>query len=210
MKAFTFYSESHKHLLDLLVNSFLRHSSIDLVIRKIPQECNGNYHSDGWRDSMHKKIQYVLDSLSMCEDGEIMIHIDSDIIINEGFDDYIENTMSEKEADIIFQWDSTGVCMGFFSCRNSPEVRSFFLELLKLLPSHIDDQHCANHLLRNEYKHLKSFIFDKNVYTIGIDHPMYSSGMSINIPANWKVFHANFTRNLKDKTVLLQSIASTI
>jgi len=208
MKAFTFFSESHRHLLDLLVKSFLNHSNIDLVIRKIPQECNGDYHSDGWGDSMCKKIKYIIDSLSMCEDNEIMIHIDSDIIINHGFDDYIENNMSKKEADIMFQWDSSGVCMGFFACKNSSEVKSFFSELLKLLPGHVDDQHCANYLLRNKYKHLKSFIFDQNVYTIGMDHPMYSSGMLINIPVDWKVFHANFTQNLQDKTELLEVVSS--
>lgn len=210
MKAFTFYSESHKHLLDLLVKSFLSHSNLDLTIRKIPQESSGDYHSQGWEESMVRKVQYIVDSLSMCDPDEIMIHLDSDIIINKDFDSYIEDNMTKNSCDIIFQWDSSGICMGFFACKNCDRIKNFFQHLLDQLPNHRDDQYCANHLLKHEYKDLNVGIFDENVYTIGMNHPMYSRGMSIKIPSNWKAFHANFTQSLQDKTDLLQAVSSLV
>ena len=77
MKIFTFYSDSHKHLLDLFLKSFFKNCNLDLIVKKIDQKCSGDYHSNGWKEAMISKIQYIIDSLNQCNEGEIMVHSDS-------------------------------------------------------------------------------------------------------------------------------------
>jgi hypothetical protein len=205
MKIFTFYSDSHKHLLDLFLKSFFKNCNLDLTIKKIDQKCSGDYHSSGWKESMVSKIQYIIDSLKQCDEGEIMIHSDCDILICNSIDTYIEESLLNK--DIVFQWDSSGVCMGFFACIKNDLTVKFFNELLLNLHFHKDDQYCANHLLSiDEFKNLKWCLFDYRTYTIGMENKMYSQGQSFNIPSDIKIFHANFTANLKDKTNLMNSV----
>ena len=205
MKIFTFYSDSHKHLLDLFLKSFLKNSNLDLNIRKIEQKCSGDYHSDGWKNSMASKIQYIIDSLNQCSEGEIMIHSDCDILICSNIEDYIKESLFNK--DIVFQWDSSGVCMGFFACIKNDLVVKFFNRLLADLHLHTDDQYCANHLLDSaEFNSLKWGLFDYKTYTIGMENKMYSPDCSFNIPSDIKIFHANFAQNLKDKTELMNRV----
>jgi hypothetical protein len=205
MKFFTFYSDSHKHLLDLFLKSFFKNCNLDLIVRKIEQKCSGDYHSNGWQESMINKIQYIIDSLNQCNDGEIMIHSDCDILICSDIDNYIKESLDNN--DISFQWDSTGVCMGFFACVKNDITIDFFNKLLSNLCFHIDDQHCANSLLNSiEFSSLKWKLFDLRTYTIGMENKMYSQKESFNIPSNMKIFHANFTLNLKDKTDLMNSV----
>lgn len=201
MKFFTFYSKSHKPLLDLFSKSFLKNCESDLIIRKIKQKCNGDYHSSGWKDSMKDKVKYILDSLDMCKEGEVMIHADSDIIFRQGCEQYIQQYTSEN--DISFQWDSAGICMGFFCCKNIPIVRSFFEKVYSQLDNFDDDQIAASHILKSKgFQNLKFAVFDKNVYTVGMDIPIYLGG-DVTIPKNWFIFHANFTKDLKSKIELL-------
>jgi len=205
MKFFTFYSDSHKHLLDLLLKSFFKNCNLDLTIRKITQKCSGDYHSDGWKESMVNKIQYIIDSLKQCDNEEIMIHSDCDILICSDIEDYIKKSLIDK--DIIFQWDSGGVCMGFFACIKNDITINFFQELLLNLDFHIDDQYCANSLLNNEkFSSLRWGLFDYKTYTIGMENKMYSQEGSFSIPSDMKIFHANYTANLKDKTELMQKV----
>ena len=90
MKIFTFYSDSHKHLLDLFLKSFFKNCNLDLTIKKIEQKCSGDYHSNGWKESMVSKIQYIIDSLNQCNEGEIMIHSDCDVLICSNIENYIK------------------------------------------------------------------------------------------------------------------------
>lgn len=205
MKFFTFYSESHKPLLDLFCKSYFDHCDEDLYIKKIQQKCNGDYHSDGWKNSMKDKLQFILDSLNICADNELMVHCDSDIIFNKGCSEYINSVF--KDVDIAFQWDSSGVCMGFFVCKTSSRVKDFFLKMLNNIDNFVDDQYCANFYIKNkEFSDLKFGIFGNEVYTIGMNNVMYSDSMKIKIPKNWKIFHANFTPNLKSKLSLLKMV----
>lgn len=203
MKIFTFYSESHKDLLDLFLKSFLKNCNLDLVIRKIDQKCSGDYHSEGWKDSMVSKIQYIIDSLDQCDDGEIMIHSDCDILICNNIENYIKESLLNK--DIMFQWDSSGVCMGFFSCIKNNLTIEFFNQLLSNLENHRDDQYCANYLLStSQFKNLKWGLFDYRCFTIGMLNIMYSENCEISLPKELNIFHANFSPNLNLKKQLMQ------
>ncbi len=205
MKLFTFYSDSHKHLLDLFLKSFFKNCKLDLTIRKIEQKCSGDYHSNGWRDSMVSKIQYIVDSLNQCNEGEIMIHSDCDILICDNIENYIKDSLLNK--DIVFQWDSSGVCMGFFACVKNNISVDFFNELLLNLDNHQDDQYCANYLLSlDKFKNLKWDLFDYKCFTIGMLNTMYSENLEIKLPQELNIFHANFSPNLKLKTELMQKV----
>ena len=205
MKIFTFYSDSHKHLLDLFLKSFFKNCNLDLIVKKIDQKCSGDYHSNGWKEAMISKIQYIIDSLNQCNEGEIMVHSDCDILICSDIENYIKESLINK--DILFQWDSSGVCMGFFACIKNDITIKFFNDLLSNLDFHIDDQYCANSLLNSEeFSLLKWGLFDYKTYTIGMENKMYSIEESFNIPSDIKIFHANFTANLKDKTDLMNCV----
>jgi hypothetical protein len=205
MKIFTFYSDSHKHLLDLFLKSFFKNCSLDLTIKKIDQKCSGDYHSNGWKEAMVSKIQYIIDSLKQCDEGEIMIHSDCDILICDNIDGYIEESLSNK--DIVFQWDSSGVCMGFFACVKNNLTVKFFDKLLFNLHLHKDDQYCANHLLSiDEFKNLKWDLFDHKCFTVGMLNIMYNEDIEISIPKDLNIFHANFSPNLNLKTQLMQKV----
>jgi hypothetical protein len=205
MKIFTFYSDSHKHLLDLFLKSFFKNCNLDLTIRKIDQKCSGDYHSNGWQESMINKIQYIIDSLDQCSDGEIMIHSDCDVLICSNIENYIKNSLINK--DILFQWDSSGVCMGFLACIKNDITIKFFNELLKNLPNHKDDQYCANYLLSiEEFKNLKWGLFDHKCFTVGMLKIMYNQNSEIKLPQELNIFHANFAPNLKLKTELMQKV----
>ena len=108
---------------------------------------------------------------------------------------------------MVFQWDSSGICMGFFACIKNDLIINFFNELLSNLDFHKDDQYCANHLLSiDQFKNIKWGLFDHKCFTIGMLNKMYSEDCEISLPQELNIFHANFSPNLNLKTQLMQKV----
>lgn len=58
-KIYTFYTTSHKELYEDWFLASLKETNpnLELIVRNFDQECaSGQYMSDGWMDTMHKKM----------------------------------------------------------------------------------------------------------------------------------------------------------
>ena len=131
MKIYTFFTDSHKSLLDIFLKNFPYNENTELNIKWFPQECkDGSYMSDGWVSTMRRKVEYILQSLNETPEGEWFVHSDCDIVLFDGrydagsyaisssYDDF-SNVLSITSADFI----STG------------ESREYYMENVPYPPS---------------------------------------------------------------------------
>jgi hypothetical protein len=202
MKICTFYSDSHSKLIEMSIKTFLKHCSSDILIKKIKQTCSGDYHSEGWNSAMIQKLDYIIECLKNSIDQEIVVHSDCDILYFKNCENIIKEELNDN--DIIFQWDSSGVCMGFFAAKNSKRVIDFFEKIRTDLHLHQDDQFCANAVISStEFSDLKIAIFSNKFFTIGMNNKQNDQ---IYLPKDISIFHANFVPNLKTKTLLMETV----
>jgi len=125
MKIYTFYTDTHKKLHEYFLESVTINSNLTVVSDYFNQECNGNYMSDGWNNTMLKKVDQIIKA---CENNEVFIHSDCDVFFKKDiYNDIIEEL---GELDIAFQDDSSsGLCMGFFICKPSEIIVNLFREV---------------------------------------------------------------------------------
>lgn len=206
MKVYTFFTDSHRVFLPFFLDSFPFEDGLNLEIKYFPQECeNGEYHSNGWKKTMERKVEYILYSLENTNDGEYFIHSDIDIQFFGKIKNDLETLVKNTDKDILFQNDGIQVCMGFFICRKNEKTFNFFKKILSELHNHRDDQYAANYFL-NEM----NIFYDKlpeRYYTIGIQHGVWDGNLTdFYVPNDILMHHANFTVGVDNKIKLLKLI----
>lgn len=206
IKHYTFFSDSHKIFLKYFLNTYPFDTDIDLQIRYLPQECPGEFVSEGWQKTMTRKVQYIVDALNELENGDIMIHTDSDIVFFKPFKELLLKEMGD--SDVIFQSDVGNACMGFFACKVTPKTKDFFNILLKDLEQHYHDQEAVNHMIRSQKYDLKFKLFSYKFFNHGFFGIHYKGEDDINIPADIVVYHGNFVYDF-DKKVKMIKIANS-
>ena len=233
MRLLTTFSESHQPLFDEhFIKSFPFNEGIDLIVRKMPQVCRtGNLFAHGWRDSMIKKEEFIVETLPKF-DGEVCIFADVDIRFYKPLAEDIEERL--ENHDICFQKDhndngENSRCGGFFVLRSSEKIRSAFSQILHLLKSYkgedvgfnSSEQHTINTIFRNRPDiscgMLPARYYTHGLYTDGMKHPDSSYALwwekktpeekrGVFIPDNLKIHHANWCVGVETKLELLNFI----
>lgn len=202
IKHYTFFSDSHKIFLKYFLNTYPFDTDIDLQIRYMPQECSGDFVSEGWQKTMTKKVQYIVDALHELKENDIMIHTDSDIVFFKPFKHDLLNEMGN--ADIIFQSDVGTACMGFFACKVCSKTIEFFNTLLAELDQHYHDQEAVNHMIRSRKYDINIKLFSHKFFNHGFFGKHYEGEDDINFPADIVVFHGNFVYGMDKKLKMIK------
>jgi hypothetical protein len=206
MKIYTFYSDSHKYLYDIFIES-LRDSNpeIDVVTDILDQEGSGSFMENGWESTMDKKLDQIIRA---CEIGETFIHSDSDVIFLKDIKEEI--LLELGDSDIAFQDDGeVGLCMGFFICKPNPKIISLFKKVKEILPEFQGhDQNAINSIIKNygvNYKKLSHRFFN-----YGQTRHKIWNGEDFEVPKNVLVFHANWTIGIENKLKLISLVKQQI
>lgn len=208
IKHYTFFTDTHKIFLKHFLNSFPFDKDIDLVIRKMPQECeSGVFVSDGWNKTMKRKVQYIVDSLSELEDGDIMIHTDADVVFMKPYKSELLEELGDR--DIVFQSDIGTACMGVFAARVSNKTKDFFQTVNNELENHYHDQEAVNFLLKNTKHNLNVGLFSHRFFNHGFFGKHYEGEDSVLFPTNMILLHANFTVGIERKLKLIKLALKT-
>ena len=213
MKIITFFSKSHTCLYKRFMNTFPYDKDIDLVVRYMPQECDGNYDTwnENWMKTMYRKVQYIIDYLDEIKEGELLIHADIDIVFYRSFVKDLEKLMNDSGNDIMFQNDGSTLCMGFFVVRKSDHIVKLFNDLYERMGDYEHDQDAMNNILPFsgiQYDKLPERYFSYGPlnglkrWTVDCTH--------VNVPDDIVMHHANWTVGIDNKLKLIQQVKDII
>lgn len=195
------------------MNSYPYEENVDLIIRYIPQECEGNYceYNSEWNRSMKRKVKYIIEYLEDLKDGEFLVHVDIDVVFYRAFRDDMSMLMNKTGCDILFQDDGNGLCMGFFVARKSEELLILFKTVYERMDQFAHDQDAMNKLLPTA-----------GVRYGKLPHRYYSFG-TLNGLQRWEpgfpralvpddiiAHHANWTVGVENKLKLIQHVKEIV
>ena len=207
MKVYTFFTPSHKLFLKTYMDSFPFEDGFDLQVKFFPQECpTAKYREKGWKQTMKRKIEYILESLEETKENDCFIHSDIDIQFFKPFKSDILKELYESEKEILFQNDFVALCMGFFICKKTKNTTNFFNLVNNQLDDFVDDQVAVNSIIKNH--EIKYGVLSEKYYTIGPKNGIWTGNTNIEIPKNLILHHANWTEGLVNKMMLLQLVKS--
>jgi hypothetical protein len=216
MRLYTFYTETHRSLLDESLRSLKKtFEDTGVVIEKFPQYSEtGAFHSSGWKLTMLDKLRYIQLAL---KDDEPFIHADCDIVYYRPFRRHIERLLSKSNLDLIFQSDSDGcACMGFFACKPSKKVLRLFTFASYMLEKDYfaNDQLAVNALLRDpEFSDVSYGLLGHDAYSIWrqtggrVWEPTIEVGP---LPPSVYLCHLNYTVGVENKLQLLKQFNDVV
>ncbi len=201
IKAFTYFSPSHEIFVRKLFASFPWEPNLELHIKFLPQEGDGKYHNDAWKDVMRRKVRYIIESLNQTAGEDFMLHLDSDIVFFAPVYQDLLVLMAESRAEILFQNDKACFCMGCFIAKKTPATLRLFEDILANLHAHQDDQYALNSLL--PCSGVKFGLLPKRYYSIGLNNHKWGGRSELSIPTNINLLHANWVEGTENKLKLI-------
>lgn len=205
-KIYTFFSESHKDLLnDYFIRSFERtkmNEYFSLDITRVPQQSvSGDFGSPGFAECMQDKIKVILRAIDENEGG-MFIFADCDIqFLKPLHEDIFSYDMTNM--DILAQSDQGTICAGFMICKVSEKLKDFFRYIHDVCLNFPNDQICID---RNKHKINYSLLPCDKYYTVGnyTDGAVWNGKDSIPQPPKEVIMHhANFTVGVENKKKLM-------
>jgi hypothetical protein len=140
--AHTFWTDSHRPLLDHFLRTWTDTQTIPLTVHRFPQECkSGAFMSQGWNATMLRKVALILESL---ESPRPFWHLDCDLRfyrqLPDDFDGY----------DLVLQQDKEGPCAGLFWCRPTSTMKALWVKVAQMVErgEAANDQIALWHCLR--------------------------------------------------------------
>ena len=204
IKHYTFFTDSHKIFLKYFLNSFPFNPEIDLQIRYMPQECKtGEFVTDGWKKTMERKVDYIVDAFHELKENDIFIHSDADVVFIKPYKEQLLKELGDK--DLIFQTDVGTACMGFFACKIKKNTKMFFENLKKDLKNHYHDQEAVNYLLRNTDHDVNYGFLSHRFFNHGFLGKHYEGEDNVLFPPDMILLHANFAIGIEKKVKLIQT-----
>lgn len=210
LKIYTFYTDSHKELLNNYFITSLKktNKNLDLVVKKFEQKCTkGDYMSIGWHETMTNKVDYILEGIKE-NWGGLFIHADCDIQFFGPIKEDVINQLGNK--DLAAQDDGGEMCCGFFVCRSNERTKNLFENVKKQINNNYNDQQATNKLAK---KYISCKYLDEKYYSIyrSTDKKRWEKSMQINnIPKNILIHHANWTVGIENKIELMNRVKEVI
>lgn len=212
MKIYTFYTESHKSLLEnFFIPSLFKYESPSLVVENLTQKCQtATYMKQGWLETMMDKVNLIIKAIKD-NYGNVFIYSDCDIIFCNQFVKDCLDKLNNK--DIVFQTDNVSdACCGFMVISANKNSYNFFNLILQNIHKYKDDQAPINEYLKNQETPITYNLLDNLYYNLYFD----LKGKALNwdpfkdqlpnIPSNIKIFHANWIIGIEKKYKTLELI----
>jgi DNA polymerase sigma len=183
---------------------------MEVVEKKFPQECSGNFMDQGWMLTMGKKLDYIIESIRECWGG-VFVHSDCDVQFFGSFERDILEQLGDK--DIVGQRElkADDMCCGFFICRANERTLSLFENIKLLVNEKKNDQIVLNEIKDKfvdwgvlDDKYLSVIHLLKNV-------PLWVPGVDIKLKRkDILVHHANWTVGVDNKRMLMCSVRNQV
>jgi hypothetical protein len=215
MKLLTFYSETHKKMYeDYFLDSYKEYlkDELDIIPLEIEQlSKDGSFGSVGFEETMIHKLEHIINNIDLSED--YLIYADCDIHF---FSPIVDDLIKELgDYDIKFQDDKVCLCAGFFICKQTEEVKNFFIKVLNILKgymingklrSNISDQIIINQIYNREHINIGKLPSDKYFTVAHANGGKQWKGEDFIIPDNIKVHHSNWTVGVDRKIEMMEYI----
>jgi hypothetical protein len=225
-KIYTVYSKTHevfKPWFETILNVY---PDIEIKYSLIEQTCLSGMHFDlGWTSATIQKLEKIIEFFDDPENNQdYFIFSDIDVQFFSPFHEEIYEKL--KDNDIAFQDDGPySICTGFFACKKTNKCKDFFIHVLDELKkiqktkpdcsqSHADDQRMMQYCLMNKNVDIKYtklpynyFNFRHSLnYGINGNKKIWEPYEDIEIPPNIYLHHANWTKGIENKILLLDHI----
>ena len=207
MKLYTFYTPSHRDLFSIFRRALPEDDRIELQILDMPQECpSATYMGKGWQETMHRKVQYVMQALDETPEGEWFVHSDCDVVLFPGWADLILD-WPECPHDMMIQNDLRYeiLCAGFFFCKSNAVTKKLWRTVYDEMHLYDHDQTALNVILQRT-PDINVRVLSPSYFTYGaLDRGVWE-GEPFKIPdvKNLKMFHANWTKGVENKIWLMK------
>jgi hypothetical protein len=216
MKLYALYTPSHKVLKDTFFLPSIQ-DDFDIILEFCEQTCqSAKFMSEGWTQTTMRKVDLIIRAIKE-NWGEIFIFSDVDI----QFFCPIQNTilMLMHAKDMIIQKNSPNgvLCSGFFVCRGNEKTLQLWKDVKKTMEKSgsRSDQNSLNHCIKRHGK--------KNPYNIAWDYlpdtffgggtltgREWCPGVSLPIPHDIMMHHANWTKGIKNKIAQLVYVRNIV
>ena len=209
MKIYTFYTDSHSDLFD---NYFLPSvpKNLEVVAKKLPQECSGVFMDSCWMKTMTRKLDYVLESIRECWGG-VFIHSDCDVQFFGPFLENILNQLGDKDLAGQAELKQSEICCGFFICRANEKTENLFKAVKSLVNDKENDQIVLNKIKEQfvDWKTLDGRYFSA-IHFLGFGKT-WSPGDEVKIERNdILMHHANWTIGIENKKKLMGAVRQKV
>jgi hypothetical protein len=209
MKLYALYTPSHEQLKDQFFLPSIQ-DDFEIIFEFCEQTCpSAKFMSEGWTDTTLRKVDLIVRAIEE-NWGSIFIFSDVDIQFFCPIQETILKLMQDK--DMVIQKNSPNgvLCSGFFACRGNEKTLHLWQDVKKTMQKNKlnSDQNSLNrcikrHNTKNPYNvvwgYLPSTFFGGGTLT---GHE-WSPGMSLPVPHNIIMHHANWTKGIKNKIAQL-------
>jgi hypothetical protein len=212
MKLYTYYSESHQVLFERYFRPSLPDGDdLELEVTQIRQFGDGNYMTEGWRQTMREKVGVILNALDR---DPCFIWDDCDVQFFGPIVDVLTAELGEYE--LACQNDSGGMlCAGFFICKSTENTKRMFHTIFEEMTadtSEVDDQQRLNrhaHACRCTF--LSQRFWTVGLQLNGVGRPLTRwQGQDVAVPKGILMHHANWTVGVDNKIKLLELVRDKV
>ena len=210
MKIYTLFTPSHRLLFEnYFLKTFPFEDRVELKVLFKKQLGNAEFHSEGWRETMHYKTRCFIQAAEEVKDQGIFMFIDPDIQFFRPFYDDVMDHM--KDNDAVFQNDyNGGVNTGFFAMRSTAKTRNFLQLVEDNLHRFQEEQQCFNFIINKFYKHpdlaFNVSMLPLRYWTYGQFNTNWNGEEEFNIPQDIIMHHGNWTKPFSNKIKLLDLV----
>jgi Nucleotide-diphospho-sugar transferase len=215
IKLYALYTPSHEILKDQFFLPSL-HDDFELIFEFCEQTCpSAKFMEEGWTETTMRKVDLIIRAIKENWDS-IFIFSDVDIQFFTPIQDIILKHMHNKDMVIQKNTPWGVLCSGFFACRGNAKTLKLWMDVKKRMEQDgLSDQITLNrcikrHSKKNPYDivwdYLPSSFFGAGTLTGRLWRP----GMTLPIPKDIVMHHANWTNGIKNKIAQLNYVRNVV
>lgn len=213
IKLYTFFTESHRVLLDHYFLPSLKSINDDFDIEVIEFEQDGHeshYMGSGWNTMMLNKVHLILRAIEE-NWGSVFVYADVDIQFFRPFAKDVLTLLGDNDFVVQRNYpDDRGYCAGFFICRANEKTQQLWQKILDDMhanPRYDDQTPMSKNLKEGTIPGLLYAPLGLEFFNIGIlTDRRWNPGEEFQIPANIILHHANWTVGMDNKIKQLEYV----
>jgi hypothetical protein len=209
IKLYALYTPSHEVLKDKFFLPSIK-DDFEVIIEFCEQTCpSAKFMSEGWTKTTMRKVDLIIRAIKE-NWGTFFIFSDVDIQFFAPIQDAVIKLMKDK--DIVMQKNNPAgvLCTGFFACRGNEKTLRLWTDVKKTMKKKASnsDQNSFNQCIKkkskkNPYNIVWAYLPDSFFGAGTRTGREWRPGMSLPIPRDIMIHHANWTKGIKNKIAQL-------
>jgi hypothetical protein len=232
MKLYSFYTPSHRVLLEKWFLPTIKDDYEILVKEGKQHSPSGAFKEEGWGRTMLDKVEWIIHAVEE-NLGDIFVYSDADVQFFRPTKHALLESIRDKDLSIQQDNPEGVLCAGFFICRSNRKTLRLWKDIFKKVASNnlTEDQSELNKILKgraplinvagkarilssrlgfNKYC-LKWNYLPLEFYGGGrLTQKLWTPGINLNIPDKIMLHHANYTIGLENKIAQLKYVRGIV